>query len=140
VIAESINDLYTRLQAIPALASSTGLLLGGKTPDPGLTKIPLPAAWVLHDGAQNTQDQRIGQVPINATTALQFAVMLYVPYSTQQDLIANQLPLLESIIAAIHGQTSPTGQRWYWARSKLVVLNPDRLGYHLTFLLDSAIA
>ena len=139
MIAESINDLYGRLSAIPALASSIGLLVGGKAPDPGLAKMPLPAAWVLSDAASNTEDNRQSQVPLNVTSKLTYLVMLYVPYTSQQDLIANQFPLLELVINTVHGQTAPSGQRWYWKDYKLVLVNPDRLGYRVSFVLDSII-
>lgn len=138
MIAQAVQQLYTLLQAVPQLSTSIGLVIGGKAPDPGLTKVPLPAAWVLHDGAQNTQDMRMAQVPLNITTQLAYVVMLYVPYTSQQDLIDNQLPLLEQVITAVHGQTAPTGQRWFWRRSKLVLINPDRLAYHISFELDAA--
>ena len=137
MIAENAQDLYNRVQAIPALAASTGLALGGKTPDPGLTKIPLPAAWVLADAGKTTQDIRAGRVPTLASVHLAYTVLLYVPYTSQTDLIATQLPLLETLISTVTGQTAPSGQRWFFNDFKLVLVNPDRLGYRISFLLDS---
>ena len=140
MIAQAISELYGYVGAVPGFAS-IGLLVGGKSPDPGLTKIPLPAAWLIHEGGKNTQAIASPNLPVNATTQLGFAVMVYVPYTSQTDLINNQFPLLESLIAAVHGQTSQvTGQRWYYAKHRLVLLNADRLGFHVSFVLDAAIS
>ncbi len=140
MIAEAAQQLFSLVQAIPALASSTGLAAGGKTPDPGGTKMPLPFAWIVADGAENTQDISRPLVPVNATTRIGYSVILYVPNIGQADLIANQFPLLEAIVQAVHGQVAPTGQRWFWKGYKLTVFNADRLCYRLAFLLDAAIS
>ena len=137
MIAENAADLYTKVQAIPALSASTGITLGGKAPDPGMTKIQLPAAWVLPDDGETVQDDRVGQLPRLANARLSYLVMLYLPYSSQSDLIANQFPLLEQVIATVNGTDAKSGQRWLWRSYKLVLVNPDRLGYRIEFNLHS---
>ena len=131
------SDLYTKVQAIPAIATATGLAVGGKSPDPGLTKMTLPAAWILFEAAQSTVDANSRVPSTNLPALLSFAVMLYVPYTGQQDLIANQLPLIELVAKTVHGTNTPTGQRWRFITAKLVLVNPDRMGYRLTFLVDA---
>lgn len=137
MISQAISDLYSKLQAIPALATGVGLVIGGQAPDPGMTKVALPAAWVVHEGATNTQAIAGALPPRVPTVHMGFYVLLLVAYTSQQDLIANQLPLLEQVILAIHGTTAPSGQRWFWKASKLQRLNADRLGYRIQFALDS---
>ncbi len=131
------SDLYTKVQVIPAIASATGLAVGGKTPDPGLSKMPLPAAWILFESATSTVDPSTPLPSTNLPALLSYAVMLYVPYIGQQDLIANQLPLVELVAKTVHGTTAPTGQRWRFSTSKLVLVNADRMGYRINFLLDA---
>ena len=76
-------------------------------------------------------------MPTLASVHLAYTVLLYVPYTSQTDLIATQLPLLETLISTVTGQTAPSGQRWFFNDFKLVLVNPDRLGYRISFLLDS---
>lgn len=137
MIAQAISDLYTKLQAIPALATGVGLVIGGQEPDPGMTKVALPAAWVVHDGAVNTQLITNPFPPTIPTVHMGYDVLLLVAYTSQQDLINNQLPLVEAVITAIHGTVGPSGQRWYWKAHKLQRLNASRLGYRIQFVLDS---
>ena len=140
MIAQAINELFGYVKSVRGLVS-VGLVVGGKAPDPGLTKVPLPAAWLIHEGGKNTQDVVRPNLPVNATIQLHYAVMVYVPYTSQSDLIGTQYPLLEALIAGVHGQTSNvTGQRWYYAKHRLVLLNPDRLGFHVSFILDAAVS
>ena len=131
------NDLYAKVQAIPAIAAATGLAVGGKSPDPGMTKMTLPAAWILFEQAQSTVDANSRLPSANLPALLSYAVMLYIPYIGQQDLITNQLPLVELVAKTVHGTDAPTGQRWRFTTAKLVLVNPDRMGYRLTFLVDA---
>ena len=138
-LSAAAHDLYTKIQAIPALASSTGLTVGGREPDPGLTQIPLPAAWILLSQFDNENlGTLLNRPPTVANVRALYGVMLYVPYKSQSDLIDNQLPLLEQVIAAIQGTpiaNTGASQRWSLQSGKLVLLNTDRLGYHLVFEL-----
>lgn len=138
-LAAAAQDIYTKLQAITALASSVGLAVGGQEPDPGMTKQPLPAAWVLVTEATNENTGTLtNRPPKLANVRLSVSVMLYVPYNSQSDLLTNQIPLLESVIQAIQGTeiaNQTETQRWNFAGFKLVLLNTDRLGYRITFEL-----
>jgi hypothetical protein len=138
MIAECAQDLFTKIQAITSLAASTGLAAGGKAPDPGMANVTLPAAWIMADEGETTLPNSDGQVKRQLSALLGFSVMLYVPYLSQSDLITNQLPLLQKVIHDVHGTDAPTGERWQFKRYKLRVANTDRLGYQITFLLDSA--
>jgi hypothetical protein len=132
------QSLYDLVQAIPAIANATGLAVGGKAPDPGMTKMTLPFAWVLAHAGVNTANPQLALPPTNIQAALTYVVMLYVPYLKQSDLITNQLPLLNQVIRAVHGKLSPTGNRWQWKMYRLGLVNPDRLGYSLEFFTETA--
>ncbi len=137
MIAECAQDLLTKVQSIPALASSTGLAIGGVLPDPGATKIALPAAWILHKRAKNTRDGA-ANIALPSTVAqalLTYVVALYVPTSNQ---IATQLPLMQSVLKAIHGTTGPSGQRWYWESHDLASFNVDRMIFPMFFSINAA--
>lgn len=135
MIAECAQDLITKTQSISALAASTGLAIGGTIPDPGMTKIPLPAAWILHKRAKNTHDASVSLPSTLVQALLTYAVVLYLPTSNQ---ISMQLPLIQSVIKAIHGTTSPSGQRWYWESHDLSAFNPDKMIYPLFFSVNAA--
>jgi hypothetical protein len=132
-------DLFTKIVAIPALATSTGLAIGGKEPDPGMTKIPLPAAWILLAQFDN---ENLGSLtnrpPTVANVRAQYGVFLYLPYKSQADLIANQLPLVEQVVQAVQGTpiaNTGASQRWALASGKLAGVNTDRVIYHLAYEL-----
>ena len=137
MIAECAKDLYDKVQAISALAASAGLAVGGKEGDPGMTKIPLPAAWILAHSGITTLRQDSGLVSAKTTAQMVYVVMLYVAYISQSDLITNQLPLLQTVISAVHGTDSPSGERWAFKDYKLTLVNTDRLGYQIQFMLNS---
>ena len=135
-IANGVQDIFTKISALPALASSTGLTVGGHAPDPGMTKMPLPAAWVLFSEADN---QNTGQLlnlpPRQPNVLMQVTVMLHIPYTSQSDLIAVQYPLLESVVAAVQGTSVGTSQsaRLNLHSVKLSALNPDRKIFRIIF-------
>lgn len=137
-LGDCVLDIYTKIQTLPALASSTGLTLGGKEPDPGMTKIPLPAAWVLIPAADN---MNIGDLenrpPSLANVRLQQSIFLHLPYISQTDLLANQVPLLESVVATVQGTSVGTagGPRWNLHSFKMAAINTDRIIVHLIFQL-----
>ena len=137
MIAECAQDLLTKVQSIPALASSTGLALVGTLPDPGATKLTLPAAWILHKRAKNTRDAaaNIALPSTVAQTLLTYVVALYMPTS---NLIATQLPLMQAVLKAIHGTTAPSGQRWYWESHDLASFNEDRMIFPMFFSVNAA--
>jgi hypothetical protein len=137
-LAACAQDVFTKISALPALAQSTGLTVGGQEADPGLTKIPLPAAWVLFTGANNQNTGILeNRPPTLSNVLIEQTVMLHLPYESQSDLIAVQLPLMEAVINAIQG--TPIGsadvasQRWNFNSTKLVGLNPDRQIFRIIF-------
>ncbi len=137
MLAQATSDLFGYLTGIPALAQTTGLAVGGALPDPGDALVKLPAAWILFAGEETLEDERVGQPSVLGNGVLTFWVMLYIPYKGQADLLATQLPLLEAVKQAIHGQTASTGKRWQFQASHLVLINTDRMGYRLIFSVDS---
>ena len=138
MLAECGQDLMTKVQAVSAFAASTSFILGGTLPDPGATKIALPAAWILHKKAKNTRDNEpaIGLPSQNINALLTYVVALYLQPTNQA---AVQLPLLQAVMKAIHGTTSPSGHRWYWESHELAAFNVDRMIYPLFFSVDASI-
>ena len=136
MLAECVTDLFNKVNAIPSLAATVGLTIGGKAPDPGMTKVPLPAAWVISKAAASTLDKGAPVVSRNLPCLLNFAVLLYIPYTSQADLVTNQLPLLESVIKSVHGTDSPAYERWAFNGYQLEALNSDRLIYRIEFFVD----
>lgn len=134
MFAEAAQDLLTQVQTVAALAEATGMAVGGRDIDPSMSKLPLPAAWVVL-----TQDRSNDPMtPVNMggqTLLVTYSVLVYVPYTSQSDLITNQLPLLESVIKAVHGHLTPTGHKWRYEGQRLVLVNPDRLGYEQRYSL-----
>lgn len=120
------SDLMTKLGAVTGL--SIGMALGGRDPDPSMTKIPLPAAWVLL-AEDKPNDPETALVPTSQMLLVDYVVMAYVPYISQSDLINTEFPLLRAIRTAIHSTNSPNGNRWKYLGQRLVLANTDRLGY-----------
>ncbi|MDA8258512.1 MAG: hypothetical protein M0Z99_23265 [Betaproteobacteria bacterium] len=134
MIAECTNDLFTKISAIPALAQSTGLMVGGQAPDAGMANVPLPAAWILPAKFQNkTADLEMNRPPQIINGVGTYAVELLVPFKSQSDLITNQLPLLEEVITAVHGTDSPSGQRWWLATFMLGAIETKYLAFNINF-------
>jgi len=127
-------DLYTKLATVAALANSAGFGVGGRPADPALTKIPLPAAWVLLGGDDPT-DTEGGMVPAMQVLLVEYFVMLYVPYVSQDDLINVQFPLLRAARTAIHATDAPNGGRWLYQGQRLAGTNPDRLCYRQRYAI-----
>ena len=142
MIVENLQDLITKVTSIPALAASSGLAVGGKGTDPGMIKIPLPAAWIMYtkdeddeDDGPNGRGQRI--VPAVQTLCLTASVLIYLPYTDQDDLLTTQFPLLESVVKAIRGTPAPSGHRWRYLGQKLALVYPDRIAYEQHYTLTA---
>ena len=134
MIAECANDLFTKISGIPALSASTGLMVGGQIPDAGMANVPLPAAWILPaKWANKTDAVEMNQPPRIVNGIGTYAVELLIPFASQSDLITNQLPLLEEVIATVHGTTSPSGQRWWFAGYTLGAIEAKYLAYNINF-------
>lgn len=134
MIAELAQDLLTKLQAIPALATSCGLDLLGDMPDPGAAKVVPPAAWIIPKKAVNPRDPSEAVPATIITASMEFVVGLYLPTASQ---LSTQLPILESVIKAIQGTTSPSGQRWFWREFDRAATNPGVMVYAITFAVSA---
>lgn len=140
LLASCAQDLYQKIQAIPALASSTGFTLAGKAPDPGATKVSLPAAWPIFSHAVSLQSPNEALPSANVQSTLYFVVALYIANEDQVDLFANQFPLIGQVISAVHGTTAPSGVRWRWIETLKPTINPNRYIYPISFAVDAATA
>lgn len=137
MIAQLALDLLNKVQGIPALFSSTGLDLLGNTPDPAGSKIVPPAAWIIAPkSAKNTRDgaANVSVPSLNVNAQFVYVVGLYLPSGSQ---IATQLPLIEDVIKAVQGTTSPSGQRWYWSAMDRAATNPGVIVYALSFEVNA---
>lgn len=156
MITECAADLLARVRNVPALAGvNSGLSIGGKAQDPQLLKKTPPFAWVLYGGEQpgeapygSSSQGGSGIVPSQEEMLSNWRVVVYVPYTTDDDLLTVQFPLLESIPLAVKtsittgpmgGIESPSGYRWRYVGQKLALVYADRLGYEQHYTLQLVI-
>jgi hypothetical protein len=150
VITECAADLLARVRTVPALAgANTGLAIGGKALDPGLLKKAPPFAWVLYAGEApytSAAQGGAGLIPNQEEMLTTWRVVVYVPYTTDDDLLNTQYPLLESVALAVKstittgpigGTESPNGYRWRYVGQKLALVYADRLGYEQHYTLQA---
>ena len=107
MIAALAQDLLTRVASLAALTNRTGLAIGGRMNDPGLLKIPLPAAWIVlkTDTVDESSFQRgpaSGLIPPSQEMMATFAITLFVPYIDDTDLLTTQFPLLVGDAVGVH--------------------------------------
>lgn len=131
-LADCAKQLLALINAVPALNQRVGLRVGGGATDPAMLTLPLPAAWVLLTG-DRPLDPAAAVNPRGQMVEITYSVMVYVANVSQSDLIDAQIPLLESVIVAVHGQQSPSGHKWKYGGQRLVVVNTDKLGYEQRF-------
>jgi hypothetical protein len=141
VIAELATDLLTKVRSVDALALYTSLTLGGKKDDPGLLKCPLPAAWVKFgkdgsDERDRNYGPESGLVSEAQLMMAEWLVTVLVPYTTDDDLLLVQYPLLEAITTAVHAQDSPSGLRWRYAGQRIALVYTDRLAYEQRYTVN----
>lgn len=143
MIAENVADLIDRVKSVSALTASASIFLGGHGTDPALLKIPLPAAWVRYeqdspDEAPYSTSSGAGPaiVPASQVCLAMCSVIIYVPYVSESDLLTTQYPLLEQVIAAIHGKDAPSGHRWRYFGQKIALVANDRMAYQQRYTLD----
>lgn len=119
MIGIAAQDLVTKLKAIPGAPFGTparvGLALGASKYDPNMEKIQVPNVWVVFINDVNNQPT----IKCTPTIELNFIVKIQLSYTTEQDLIVSQLPILEKTIKAVHGQPSPNGFYWIYRGSQL---------------------
>ena len=145
MIAECAADLLSKVKTVPALATSAALSIGGRSADPGLVKIPLPASWVtLSKDASDEQSYEHGPpsgfVSDAGLLLATFAITTFIPYINDDDLLTTQFPLLESVITAIHATESPSGFRWRYAGQRIALVYPDRLAYEQRYTVNYVIS
>lgn len=131
MIAEIAQDLVSKIKNISTNPFGTpvkrvGLAAGAKGMDPMMEKVDRPAAWVIFVGDENLEAGLEGSC--GANIKLNFVVKLIVDYQTEADLIANQYPLFEEVINAVHGQGGPLGtKRWKYEGQTLDELTGTRM-------------
>jgi hypothetical protein len=142
VISEHARDLRDKIIAVGGWQTTPGLALGGKSLDPGLIKLPIPAAWVVfdEDDPDMPEDNRergavSGLVTVNQIQA-RFGVLLVLPYTDDDDMLDVQYPFMESVIVAVHGTDAPGGYRWRYAGQERRFVQPDRLAYLQHYAVD----
>jgi hypothetical protein len=141
VIAECAASLLALVKTVPALADKTSLSIGGRSADPGLVKIPLPAAWITFgkeesDQASYERGDPSGMVMEAQLMMATFPITIFIPYVDDADLIDTQFPLLSAVIAAVHNQLSPSGFAWRFTGQRIALVYPDRLAYEQRYTLN----
>lgn len=126
---DNAQQLLAFIRTVPTFAANTGMALGGRGDDPGLTKLSPPYAWPVFVGDENRDPPKEGIVANPPTLLVKFAVVVGLPYNGELDLIQVQLPLLKALVQAINGQQTPTGSRWRYSGARPPVINPDRVVY-----------
>lgn len=145
MISECAADILAKVQAVAGIAAGSGaaLSLGGRSADPGLLKVPLPAAWVtLREDETAERDYTHGHesgVVIRAQPMmLTFAVTIWIPYSSDEDLLEVQFPLLEAVIGAVHASDcTVAGYRWRYIGQRIALVHNDRLAYEQRYTLNA---
>jgi hypothetical protein len=138
MLAELASDLLAKVQGIEALADRTSLTVGGKSQDPDLLKIPLPAAWAVmrkeaKDVSPYDHTDTSGMVD-EYTLAGIWTVTVILPYTTDENMISEQYPLLESVRKALHKtETADGAMRWAYMGMVLRMVYTDRLAYEQTY-------
>jgi hypothetical protein len=142
MLAELATDLLEKVRTVTALADSVALTIGGKANDPDLTKIPLPAAWVVlrKEGKDTTPYDHTDSSGVvdELTIAAIWTVTVMVPYTNDEDMLGVQFPLLESVRKAIHKTESPSGFRWSYMNQRIALVYTNRLAYEQTYHVNLA--
>lgn len=143
MIAELSADLLTAVKEIASnkfgiTLKRVGLAVGAKSIDPTLQKVQLPAAWVVYIGDQNLSALDQGECP--AFTKTDFIIKVFMEYSTEADLIANQYPLLEELINTINGRQGPVGaKKWKYEGQTLDELTGNRIVFDQRYSIVAAL-
>jgi hypothetical protein len=147
MLAELASDLLDKVRTVPALEAKTSLTIGGKSADPDLTKIPLPAAWVVmrKEGKDTSPYDRtdMSGVVDEYTLAGIWTVTIMVPYTSDDDLIDTQYPLLESVRKAVHKtegdiESADGSMRWAYMGMRIALVYTDRLAYEQSYHVNYA--
>jgi hypothetical protein len=141
VIAEAAADILAKVRTVSGLEINTSLTVGAKSGDPGLVKIPLPAAWIvfgkeINDDQSYTHGPAHGVISAQPTLAL-FAVTIFMPYTTDAEMLATQYPMLDAVVAAVHATETDDGTfAWRFAGQSAVFRYADKLAYEQHYTLS----
>ena len=141
MIAECAADILAKVRTVPGLEENAKLTIGAKSGDPGLVKIPLPAAWIVF-GKEINDDQSYTHGPAHGVISAQpmlalFAVTLFMPYTTDEEMLATQYPMLDAVVAAVHGTGTDDGAFfWRFAGQSAVFRYADKLAYEQHYTLN----
>ena len=131
MIATLSTDLVTAAKSITSNKFGTtvkrvGLAVGATSIDPTMQKVVTPAAWVVFTGDQTLSN--LDQGECNPTVKMEFVIKVFLQYSTEADLIANQYPLLSELISTISGRQGPVGsKRWKYEGQAIDELTGNRV-------------
>lgn len=112
-----------------------GMASGGKNLDPLMTKSIRPACWIVFLNDQNV-DAQDNQGSCGSMFKYTFVVKILLDYSTEEDLLTNQLPVLEAVQLAVNGQQGPIGSRkWLYEGQTIDELSANRMVYDQTYTI-----
>lgn len=141
MIGDLSTDLLTKLKTITSFGTTpprVGLTIGGKTLDPILEKIVKPACWVVFAGDQNTSTNPNGRCP--KIFSYTFIVKVIIDYTNDNDMIANQFPVLEEVISVLDGSQGPTkSEKWKYAGQSVEEITDRRLIFNQTYNITATL-
>lgn len=137
MIDDITSSLVTEITTVSALAGRVGTTLGGGEADPTLTAIPVPAAWVVFESAQDGSqgDGRSGADGKYQRLLLTYRVVVVLQYGEGEADMKTQLQTLEDIATAVRGKNPLTfgATPWSFQGMSLLAMETDRISYQLTF-------
>lgn len=137
MIGDITTSLVTEIATVSALAGRVGTELGGGEADPTLTSIPVPAAWVVFESAQDTSqgDGRTGADGKYQRLLLTYRVILVLECGSGEVDHKTQLQTLEDVAAAVRGKNPLAYGATPWAFQGMALLSreTDRMSYSLNF-------
>jgi hypothetical protein len=137
MIAELTQHLCTQIETVSALAGSTGTTLGGTEADPTMTSIPMPAAWVIFESAQDTSqtDGKTGHDSRYQKLLLSYRVVLVLRYGEGETDLKAQLKMIEDVAAAVRGKQALDfgADPWSYDGCSLLTVETNRIAYALSF-------
>lgn len=137
MISEITSHLVQRIETVPALAGSTGTTLGGTEADPTMTSIPVPAAWVVFESAQDQSqsDGKSGSDSRYQRLLLSYRVVLVLQYGAGEAAMKLQLKMIEDVASAVRGSVALDygNTPWAYQGCSLLSVETDRIAYSLSF-------
>ena len=137
MISEITGHLVQQISTVPALAGSTGTTIGGTEADPTMTTIPVPAAWVVFESAQDASqgDGKTGSDSRYQRLVLTYRVVLVLQYGQGETDLKEQLKTIEDISAAVRGSIPLDfgATPWAYLGCSLMSIETDRIAYSMSF-------